>query len=176
MGAGTSELVNRPTVPPSSQGVKNLNPFAYQAYDKPSKFSSSNSCLLAQISKKPDKKVDFEKLSKEEAFKIFKKLLSDLGVTATWRWEDARRIIQNEERVKSLKTIHDQKLAFNEYISEYKQRERQESRQKKTHLKDQFVQMLDESKIMNSQSKYYDVLFCDRSIRLTFLIDCKVFR
>lgn len=85
-------------------------------------------------SKKPEKKVDYEKLSKEEAFKCFKKMLTDQGVTATWRWEDARRIVQGEERARALRTIHEQKQAFNEYVSEYKQRERQEARQKKSHV------------------------------------------
>jgi len=86
-------------------------------------------------------------------------MLNDIGVTGTWRWEDARRAIQNEERSKALRRISDQKQAFNEYINEYKQRERQESRQKKSHLREQFTQMLEESKIINSASKYFDVFF-----------------
>lgn len=57
-----------------------------------------------------------------------------MGVTATWRWEDTNRLIQNDERSKCLKTIHDRKQAFNEYVSDYKQRERLESRQKRSHV------------------------------------------
>jgi hypothetical protein len=70
----------------------------------------------------------------EEAVKAFKKMLSDLGVTATWRWEDAHRMIQGEERAKTLKTIHERKRAFQDYITEYKQREKDEARQKKAHV------------------------------------------
>lgn len=118
--------------------------------------------------KKQEKKIDYENLSRDESYKIFKKLLSDIGVTASWRWKDTMRIIQNEERSKALKTIHDQRKAFNEYIADYRQREREETRQKKKHLKEQFKQMLDESKIMTSQTKYYNVF-------LPLPIDCKIF-
>lgn len=89
--------------------------------------------MAAQF-KRPEKKIDYEKMSKEEGFKCFKKLLTDLGVTATWRWEDAHRIVQNEERAKCLKTVHDRKQAFNEFINEYRQREKQESKQKRTQV------------------------------------------
>lgn len=33
------ELVNRPIDPNANQTARNLNPFAYQAYDKPSTFA-----------------------------------------------------------------------------------------------------------------------------------------
>jgi len=86
-------------------------------------------------------------------------MLSELGVTGTWSWKDCERIIQYEERTKALKAIHEQKRAFNEFIAEYKQRERDEARQKRKHLKDQFKQMLDESKVIYSTSKYCEVYF-----------------
>ena len=105
--------------------------------------------------KRQEKKVDYEKMTREEGFKCFKKLLTDLGVTATWRWEDARRIVQGEERTKALKTIHDQKQAFNEFISEYKQRERLEIRQKRTHVR----------KGHNSSSFENNLFRCSRSRR-----------
>lgn len=120
--------------------------------------------------KKPEKKIDYENLSKEEALKVFKKLLGDLGVTSTWRWKDCMRMVQNEERAKALKTIHEQKRAFDEFVLEYKQREREETRQKRKHLKDQFKDMLAESKIIFPLSKYYDVCFTITAI------DCKILR
>jgi len=135
----TSELLNHPT-------DTHINLFAYQPYDRPT-----------QLVKKTEKKIDYENLTKEEASRIFKKLLSDLGVTATWHWEDAKRIVQNESRAKALKSIREQKQAFNEYIAEYKQREKEEIRQKKLHLKNQFIEMLEESHVVTSQTKYYDI-------------------
>lgn len=124
--------------------------------------------------KKSDKQIDYEKLTKEEAVKIFKKLLSELGVTSTWHWEDCRRVIQNQERAKALRTLHDQKRAFTEFTTEYRHREREEARQKRKHLKEQFKEMLDESKIIFPLSKYYDVLhatYCRRPDSLLMIRD-----
>lgn len=120
--------------------------------------------------KKPEKKIDYENLSKDEAQKVFKKLLGDLGVTSTWRWKDCMRMLQNEERAKALKTIHEQKRAFDAFITDYRQREREDSRQKRKHLKDQFKEMLAESKIIFPLSKYFDVSFTNTTI------DCKTLR
>ena len=41
------------------------------------------------IKRKP---VNYSNLSKEEAIEVFHGLLSDLGVGATWKWEDVNRV------------------------------------------------------------------------------------
>ena len=41
--------------------------------------------------KKPP--INFDNLSKEEAFTVFHNMLSDLGVGVTWKWEDVNRVI-----------------------------------------------------------------------------------
>lgn len=66
---------------------------------------------------------------------VFKDLLRDMGVTTSWKWEDANRVIQNDPRVKALKTISERKAAFNEFINEMKTRERTDARQRRQHVK-----------------------------------------
>ena len=39
-----------------------------------------------------------------------------MGVTISWKWEDANRVIQNDPRVKALKSISERKSAFNDYL------------------------------------------------------------
>ena len=36
---------------------------------------------------------NFENLSKEDSLLVFKDLLKDVGVTTSWKWEDANRVI-----------------------------------------------------------------------------------
>ena len=51
------------------------------------------------------KSVLFENLSKEESVKLFKELLREQGVTTSWRWDDAYRVVQTDPRSKCLKSI-----------------------------------------------------------------------
>ena len=37
--------------------------------------------------------INFENLSREEAFGVFQSMLSDLGVGVTWKWEDVNRVV-----------------------------------------------------------------------------------
>lgn len=71
---------------------------------------------------------NYDNLSKEDSLFVFKDLLREMGVTTSWKWEDANRVIQNDPRIKALKSISERKVAFNDYISEMKTRERTESR------------------------------------------------
>jgi hypothetical protein len=36
---------------------------------------------------------NFDNLSKEDSTMVFKDLLRDMGVTTSWKWEDANRVI-----------------------------------------------------------------------------------
>lgn len=91
-----------------------------------------------------------------EKFKEFKELLRIVGATSTWRWEDARRMLHNDPRARILKTLKEQKQAFNEYIREYKLRFKKELNEKRQHLRDEFIEMLKENNLLSSASKYYD--------------------
>ena len=37
--------------------------------------------------------INFENLSRDEAFGVFQNMLSDLGVGVTWKWEDVNRVV-----------------------------------------------------------------------------------
>ena len=52
---------------------------------------------------------NYDNLSKEDSIMVFKDLLKDMGVTISWKWEDANRVIQNDPRVKALKSISERK-------------------------------------------------------------------
>lgn len=49
LDSSTHELVNRSAEPPSTQGVRNLNMFAYQPYDKPSMFFVDCSANVEEV-------------------------------------------------------------------------------------------------------------------------------
>ena len=36
---------------------------------------------------------NFDNLSKDDAMMVFKDLLKDMGVTTSWKWEDANRVV-----------------------------------------------------------------------------------
>lgn len=59
---------------------------------------------------------------------VFKDLLKEMGVSTSWKWEDANRVTSNDPRAKALKSISDRKVAFNDYINDMKTRERNEAR------------------------------------------------
>ena len=49
-------------------------------------------------------------------------------MTATWRWDDASRVISNDPRFKCLKTNTERKAAFNSFMDDVKSRDRTEAR------------------------------------------------
>ena len=59
--------------------------------------------------KKSYKPIHYDNLSKDEAIRVFQQMLSELGVTNSWKWEDVNRIIMDEERTKVLKTMAERK-------------------------------------------------------------------
>jgi pre-mRNA-processing factor 40 len=70
-------------------------------------------------------------LEKEDAFAVFKEALRDAGVTSSWKWEDANRVVLHDPRVRALRAISERKSAFNEYVNEIKARERNDARQRR---------------------------------------------
>ena len=82
-----------------------------------------------------DKPKVVTELSSEDAFKMFKKRLAELGVTTTWRWEDTKRMLMKEEWAeKLLSTMKERKRAFTEFIADCRQRERNGIREKRQHV------------------------------------------
>jgi len=106
----------------------------------------------------------FENVSKEDAILIFKECLRDMGVSTSWKWEDANRVVQNDPRVKALRTISERKQAFNDFINEMKTRERNDAKQRRQQQREGFQDLLKEQKQLHSLSKQYQMfrtLMCD---------------
>ena len=66
---------------------------------------------------------------------VFKEALKDQGVSSSWKWEDANRVIIHDPRVKALKSISERKQAFNDYITDIKNKERNDARNRRQQVK-----------------------------------------
>ena len=102
--------------------------------------------------------LEIESLPKEEKHKLFKDLLKKGGITTTWKWEDAERVLCNEPIWKSIKTFQEKRGLFNEYIRDCKLKEREDLKLKRERLKLKFRQMLEEDTGLNSNSKFSEAL------------------
>ena len=121
------------------------------------------SSMIEQIKSNEDKNMvnqilEIEKLPKEEKYKLFKDQLRRAGVTATWKWEDAERVLYNEPIWKSIKTFQEKRSLFNEFVKQCKLKEREDIKLKKEKLKLKFRQMLEEDNSLNSNSKFSEAL------------------
>ena len=54
-----------------------------------------------------------------------------MGVTTSWKWEDANRVIQTDPRLKAIKAISERKQAYNDFINEMKTNERNFAKQRR---------------------------------------------
>jgi len=108
--------------------------------------------------KKFNPNIDLEKLSKEEAYKLFKDMLRKAGITSTWKWEDCERVLHNEAIWKVIKTFKEKRTLFDEYIKDCKTRERDEQQLKREKLRSKFRQMLEEDIGINSDTKFADAM------------------
>ena len=70
-------------------------------------------------------------LSKDEALKVFQQLLSDLGVTSSWKWEDVNRVVMDEERSKVFKSTAERKHAFQDYVKQLRNAEKEQQQERK---------------------------------------------
>ena len=102
--------------------------------------------------------LEIEKLPKEEKHKLFKDQLRKAGVTATWKWEDAERVLYNEPIWKSIKTFQEKRSLFNDFVRQCKLKEREDIKLRKEKLKVKFRQMLEEDSSLNSNSKFSEAL------------------
>jgi len=99
---------------------------------------------------------DYDNLSHEESVKIFMDMLRD-RCQPTMKWEQALQIIKNDERLKVIKGIGEQRRLFKEWINQTKIQERQEQKQRLQKARENFRVMLEDKKVLDSDSKYYKV-------------------
>ena len=97
-------------------------------------------------------------IPKEQSYYKFKEKLKSLGITATWKWEDACRILFNEPEWKEIRTFSEKRNLFNEYINDLKNKEKEESYLKREKNKTKFRQLLSEDNTINSDSTYAEAM------------------
>ena len=97
-------------------------------------------------------------IPKEELYYKFKEKLRLLGITITWKWEDACRILFNEPEWKSIRTFSEKRNLFNEYINELRSKEKEEIYLKREKNKSKFRQLLSEDNTINSDSTYTEAM------------------
>ena len=97
-------------------------------------------------------------IPREELYQKFKEKLKTLGITVTWKWEDASRLLFNEPEWKAIRTFSEKRNLFNEYISELKNKEREEIYLKREKNKAKFRQLLSEDNTINSDSTYTEAM------------------
>ena len=97
-------------------------------------------------------------IPREELYQKFKDKLRTLGITVTWKWEDASRLLFNEPEWKAIRTFSEKRNIFNEYITDLKNKEREEIYLKREKNKSKFRQLLSEDNTINSDSTYTEVM------------------
>ena len=97
-------------------------------------------------------------IPREELYRKFKEKLKALGITITWKWEDASRLLFNEPEWKAIRTFSEKRNLFNEYINDLKNKEREEIYLKREKNKAKFRQLLSEDNTINSDSTYAEAM------------------
>ncbi|KAI5391628.1 Pre-mRNA-processing protein 40A [Lathyrus oleraceus] len=92
--------------------------------------------------------------NKLEAKNAFKGLLESANVHSDWTWEHAMREIISDKRYNALKTLGEQKQAFNEYLGQRKKLEAEERRIKQKKAREEFTKMLEECKELKSSTRW----------------------
>lgn len=102
-----------------------------------------------------------ESLTKQEAAELMKEMLKEVGVTSTWKWDDAHRNIKSNDKYKFIKmSMQEKKSAFTDYLHEARQQERTQMLLIKEKQRELFMGMLDENRAylgLDSSSKYYQI-------------------
>ncbi|XP_051144839.1 pre-mRNA-processing protein 40A-like isoform X2 [Andrographis paniculata] len=91
---------------------------------------------------------------KKEAKKAFKALLESVNVGSDWNWDQAMRLIINDRRYGALRTLGERKQAFNEFLGQKKKREAEEKRARQRKAREDFKNMLQESKDLTPSTRW----------------------
>jgi pre-mRNA-processing factor 40 len=83
-----------------------------------------------------------------------------MGVGSLWKWEDAKRVVEDDPRSRALRSMAERKNAFNDYIKELRNKEKIDMKERKVRQREAFNMMLEEmyhAKKLDILSKYYIV-------------------
>ena len=105
-----------------------------------------------------EEEVDYEKMNESQKFDLFKNELQRMGITDTWKWKDANRVIQDSKHYSVLPTIKQKKQAFNEYIDDFTAKINKSKRENRKKQIDEFYEMLNQIHEIRVHTKYIEAL------------------
>ncbi|MCQ2815813.1 MAG: hypothetical protein MJ252_00960 [archaeon] len=125
--------------------------------------SSDIKNILDNLKREEDQKtvqtnLDLSRLPKAELNKLFSDALHKIGVTYTWKFKDAERALINTPIWNAIKSYQERKNLFNEYIENYRAKEREEAKLKREKLKQKFKKMIEESPYIRADTKYSEAM------------------
>ncbi|KAM7470535.1 hypothetical protein LguiA_008718 [Lonicera macranthoides] len=112
---------------------------------------------MANITAAEEKTVDQEPLvyeNKQEAKNAFRALLETADIVSDWTWDQAMRVIINDQRYGALRTLGERKQVFNEFLGQKRKQEAEERRIKQKKGREDFKKMLEESKELISSTRW----------------------
>lgn len=107
---------------------------------------------------KEEEQIDYDKLTEEEKINLFKEELRKMGVTNTWKWDDANRVVQDSKHYHVLPAISHKKQAFFEYVKDFNARLEQNKRENKQKQINEYYEMLDQVQELNVLSKFHECI------------------
>ncbi|EAR84054.2 FF domain protein (macronuclear) [Tetrahymena thermophila SB210] len=87
----------------------------------------------------------------------FLEMLREHKVSNQMKWDQAQKLMQNDQRWIKIKQISEKKRLFQDYIQKIKRIERQEQQNKSEKAKEDFFKLLEEQNF-NSDAKFYKVV------------------
>ncbi|CAI2368037.1 unnamed protein product [Moneuplotes crassus] len=122
---------------------------------------------------KPDEKIDYDKMTENQKFDLFKSELRRFGITNTWKWKDTDRVIKDSAHYSVLPTIKQKKQAFHEYVRDFIDKMNENKRENRKKQIEEFYEMLDSIHDIKATSKFYDILKYIQSDRRYIQLDEK---
>ncbi|KAL7227445.1 hypothetical protein ACSBR1_022322 [Camellia fascicularis] len=92
--------------------------------------------------------------NKLEARNAFKALLESANVGSDWTWDQAMRVIINDQRYGALRTLGERKQAFSEFLMQRKKQDAEERRARQKKAQEEFRTMLEECKELTSTTRW----------------------
>jgi len=123
----------------------------------------SNNNIINKLYFNEEKFIDeLQSLSSKEKAKIFKEKLKQYGINHLWKFDDVKQTMKKEPIWKAIRTYNEKKNIFNEFVNDYRSKEKEEFLLKKEKLRYKFRQLLEEDLTLNSNTIYTEALkkFC----------------
>jgi pre-mRNA-processing factor 40 len=106
--------------------------------------------------------------TKKERSEAFKKLLDDKKVDPDMRWEEAMKIIINDERYKAFKSVGERKATFQEWCDKKRKQLKEQALMDRRRAREDFMAMLSEREEITVNMSYKKAVpYIERDSRFT---------